>query len=127
MKEPHEDYQDRKRGVMRLILACMTLSAGLLLAQPRGNSGEWTFYVTSDTCPDYTWGLSEKDTRTALAELVRANLDEMTRTDAQPAASRHHYNMAVTQEALIFLERYPERKDELIRRVKEGPALFAAN
>ena len=62
-------------------------------------------YVTSDTCPDYTWGLSEKDTRTALAELVRANLDEMTRTDAQSTASRHRYNMAVTQEALVFLDR----------------------
>jgi hypothetical protein len=30
--------------------------------------------------------------------------------------------MAVTQEALCFVEHYPQRKDELIRRIKEGRA-----
>ena len=28
--------------------------------------------------------------------------------------------MAVTQEALCFVERYPDRKEELIRRIREG-------
>jgi hypothetical protein len=55
---------------MRAILASIVLGTALLLAQTRVHSDDWTFYVTSDTCPDYTWGSSEKDTRTAMAELV---------------------------------------------------------
>ena len=48
------------------------------------------------------------------------HLDEMQRTDKQPAENRDRYNMAVTQEALCFLERYPDRKQELINRIREG-------
>lgn len=79
-----------------------------------------TIYVANDNCPDYTWGLTEAATRRALADLVAAHLDEMTRTDNQRFESRSRYNMAVTQEAICFLEHYPERKEELIRRIREG-------
>jgi len=80
----------------------------------------WTIYVTNDNCPDYTWGYTEKQTRKAFADIVRGHLDEMKRTDGWAEADRDRYNMAVTQEALCFVEHYPERKDELIRRIREG-------
>jgi len=80
----------------------------------------WTVYVANDNCPDYTWGLTEEQTRQAFADVVRGHLDEMKRTDGQPAEHRDRYNMAVTLEAICFVERYPERKQELIDRIKEG-------
>ncbi|HUT32355.1 MAG TPA: glycosyl hydrolase-related protein [Planctomycetota bacterium] len=80
----------------------------------------WTIYVTNDNCPDYTWGFTEEQTRKAFADIVKGHLDEMTRTDNQPPESQNRYNAAVTQEALCFVEHYPQRKDELIRRIKEG-------
>jgi hypothetical protein len=80
----------------------------------------WVFYITNDNCPDYTWGFSEAETRQAYADIVAAHLDEMTRTDDRPADSRDRYNMAVTNEALCFVEKSPKRKDELVRRIKEG-------
>ena len=103
----------------RLLVCC---GACLLVAraqQPRSAS-QWTIYLTNDNCPDYTWGFTEEQSRLSFAEIVRAHLDEMTRTDAQRPENRDRYNMAVTQEALCFLERYPERKPELLRRMREG-------
>ncbi len=55
-----------------------------------------------------------------MAELVRSHLDAMARTDGEPEWNRDRYTMAVTNEALAFLEHYPERKDELVRRLREG-------
>lgn len=83
-------------------------------------ASQWTIYVTNDNCPDYTWGFTEEQTRQSFADIVRAHLDEMKRTDGELMENRDRYNMAVTQEALFFVERYPERKDELIQRIKEG-------
>lgn len=56
---------------------------------------EWTIYVANDNCPDYTWGLTEEQTRQAFADVVRGHLDEMERTDGQAAENRDRYNMAV--------------------------------
>ena len=92
----------------------------LLLAAVPAMAGLWTVYVANTTCVDSTWVLNEADTKKAVAELVRAHLDEMNRTDALPEDSRDRYNMMVLQEAEFFLERYPERGGELLRRVKEG-------
>jgi len=80
----------------------------------------WTIYITNDNCPDYTWGHTEEQTRKAFADIVRGHLDEMKRTDNEKPENRDRYNMAVAQEALCFVERYPKRKAELIRRIKEG-------
>ena len=55
-----------------------------------------------------------------MAELVRAHLDAMTRTDGEPEWNRDRYTMAVTNEALAFLEHYPERKDELVKAAARG-------
>jgi len=84
------------------------------------SASQWTIYVANTNCPDYTWVLDERNTRVAIAELVRAHLDEMRRTDPLPPESRSRYNMVAAQEAALFLERYPQRRQELIRRVKEG-------
>ncbi len=92
----------------------------LLLAAVPAMAGLWTVYIANTTCVDSTWVLNEADTKKAVAELVRAHLDEMNRTDALPEDSRDRYNMMVLQEAEFFLERYPERGGELLRRVKEG-------
>ncbi|MHC4177247.1 MAG: glycosyl hydrolase-related protein [Planctomycetota bacterium] len=90
------------------------------LGQSPGEDDRWTVYVTNDNCPDYTWGYTEEQTRQAFADIVKEHLDEMKRTDRQPPESRNRYNMAVTQEALCFAERYPGRKEELIRRIRQG-------
>jgi len=82
--------------------------------------GAWTLYITNDNCPDYTWGYTEEQTRQAFADIVRAHLDEMNRTDGQESWNQDRYNMAVTQEAICFVERCPEREAELVRRIKEG-------
>ena len=109
--------------MMRIWLVCL---AGMLLGivtpvrAGEPDAGQWTVYVANDNCPDYTWGLTEEQTRQAFADVVRGHLDEMKRTDGQPSESRDRYNMAVTQEAICFVEKYPERKQELIDRIKEG-------
>jgi hypothetical protein len=94
--------------------------AGAVAAQTPEDVSRWTIYITNDNCPDYTWGLTEEQTRKSFADIVRAHLDEMNRTDSQEPGNRDCYNMAVTQESLCFVEHYPDRKDELIRRIKEG-------
>jgi hypothetical protein len=90
-----------------------------------GDTSSWTVFITNDTCPDYTWGNTEARTRRNFADLVRSHLDEMSRTDGAAPEDRDHYNMAATMEALCFLEHYPQRKDELIRRIREGRVLVS--
>jgi hypothetical protein len=110
---------------MKIAVGFVLLLSGSVQAM---ETGEWTLYITNDNCPDYTWGLTEEQTRQAFADLVRAHLDEMNRTDglvganddSPVRANRDRYNMAVTQEALCFVERCPERQAELLRRIKEG-------
>jgi len=112
------------RGGSRRGLPFGSLALGIVLliaTRPHSSRAqEWSIFITNDNCPDYTWGLDEQATRKAFAGIVAAHLDEMARTDAQPAENRDRYNAAVTQEVLCFLEQYPRRKDELLRRVREG-------
>jgi len=105
---------------MSAALVVLGLAAAAAPAEPPDDPAAWTVYITNDNCPDYTWGFTEEQTRQAFADIVRGHLDEMNRTDSEPAADRDRYSMAVTQEALCFVERYPQRKGELIRRMKEG-------
>jgi hypothetical protein len=96
------------------------LCAVLATSQTRPNPSTWTIYVANDACSGYTWGFDEATTRRAFADVVRAHLDEMRRTDGAAFESRDRYSLSVAQEADAFLEYYPQRKEELIRRVKEG-------
>ncbi len=102
---------------MKIAVGFVLLLSGAVQAT---DAGGWTLYIINDNCPDYTWGLTEEQTRQAFADIVRAHLDEMNRTDSLESANRDRYNMAVTQEAICFVERCPERRAELIRRIKEG-------
>jgi hypothetical protein len=101
-------------GISLLLVAFA--GAGTKAADPV----QWNLYATNDNCPDYTWGLTEEQTRQAFADIVRSHLDEMNRTDGQEPWNQDRYNMAVTQEAICFVEKYPEREAELVRRIKEG-------
>ena len=96
-----------------------TATAPKYVEPPKDDPASWTVYVTNDNCPDYTWGLTEAQTRQAFADIVRAHLDEMNRTDKEPAENQDRYNAAATNEVLCFVEKYPDRKDELVRRIKE--------
>lgn len=80
----------------------------------------WRIIIANDTCPDVTWGFTEPQVRQSFADLIRAHLDEMNRTDNWPAENRNHYNIMAFVEVESFLEKYPERKEEFIRRAREG-------
>jgi len=103
-----------------LLALLSAMPAASLAADRPAEPNSWTIYITNDNCPDYTWGYTEEQTRKSFADIVRAHLDEMDRTDSEEPHNRNSYNMAVTQEALCFVEYYPQRKAELIRRIKEG-------
>ena len=106
----------RKQVLPILMLATIASLAG----QTKFSASDWTIYVTNDACSDYTWGFNEEQTRHAYADVVRAHLDEMLRTDQEKPENQDRYNLSITQEALAFVEYYPERTPELIRRIKEG-------
>jgi len=80
----------------------------------------WRILIANDTCPDVTWGFTEAQVRESFAELIRAHLDEMNRTDAGPPENRDHYNLMAFVEAEAFFEKYPGRREEFIRRAREG-------
>lgn len=86
----------------------------------RDDPSAWTIFITNDACSDYTWGFDEPTTRQAYADLVNAHLDEMTRTDHETAYNQDRYNASITHELDAFLERYPQRREELYRRIHEG-------
>jgi len=105
---------------LRWIGIVLLLAGSAWAAHEAVDPAQWTVYVANDNCPDYTWGYTEEQTRQAFADIVRGHLDEMSRTDEQEPWNRDRYNMAVTQEAICFIERYPQREAELVRRIKEG-------
>ena len=101
------------------IMGSLLLSA-IAFGEAGSEETRWTILIANDNCPDYTWGFTEEQTRQAFADIVKAHLDEMNRTDGERMENRDRYNMGVMQEALCFVEHYPDRKEELIRRIKEG-------
>ena len=106
--------------VMTLLIAISLPVAAQSGKDPDGGAEAWTIYITNDACSDYTWGFDEATTRRAFADLVNAHLDQMTRTDHEAPYNQDRYNLSITQELDAFLERYPQRKDELFRRIREG-------
>ena len=97
------------------VLAVATFGTGMA-----GDPPQWRVVIANDTCPDVTWGFTYDQTRQALADLIGAHLDEMNRTDAGAPEDRDHYNATAFIEVEAFLEKYPHRKDEFLRRVREG-------
>ncbi len=106
----------RQPALLTLLLAAIASLPG----QTRHSDSGWTIYIANDACSDYTWGFDEQQTRRAYADVVRAHLDEMLVTDREKPENRDRYNLSITQEAEAFVERYPGRRQELIRRIKEG-------
>jgi alpha-mannosidase len=102
------------------LLLLPLLSMLPVTAQTNDGAAGWTIYIANDACSDYTWGFNEEQSRRAYADVVRAHLDEMQRTDHEKPENQDRYNLSITQEADAFVEYYPERKQELIRRIKEG-------
>ena len=78
----------------------------------------WKIYISHDSCNDFTWGNDETSTRDNLAEIMRAHLDAMTQSDHAHPDERDHYTATTFVEALCFLEKYPNRKAELVARAK---------
>jgi hypothetical protein len=112
-----------EHGPMRTcLLLFVVLQAAVAPAAlaPASVRAPWRVIVANDNCPDVTWGLTYEQTRQALADLVRAHLDEMNRTDAEPLPNRDHYTMTAAFEAESFVEKYPARKEEFVRRLREG-------
>src|ERR1017187_4592049 len=81
---------------------------------------DWRIIIANDTCPDVTWGFTEAQVRQAFADLIGAHLDEMNRTDALAPEDRDHYNATAFIEVESFLEKYPQRQAEMLRRIAEG-------
>jgi hypothetical protein len=102
------------------LLLLPLLSILPLTGQTDDRAPDWTIYIANDACSDYTWGFNEEQSRRAYADVVRAHLDEMQRTDHEKPENQDRYNLSVTQEVDAFVEYYPERKQEFIRRIKEG-------
>jgi len=109
---------DTKGKQVLPILVLATISS--LAGQTQHSASDWAIYVANDACSDYTWGFNEEQTRHAYADVVRDHLDEMLRTDKEKPENQDRYNLSITQEALAFIEYYPERTPEPIRRIKES-------
>jgi hypothetical protein len=118
-KEASMPRSNRRYLTTAAACLCFVL-VGPALAQQSSLASDWTIYISNDACSDYTWGFDEKQTRKAFADVIRAHLDEMTRTDNEPVENRDRYNLSITQEGSVFLEYYPERKAEFLRRIHEG-------
>ena len=98
----------------------------LLTAAPQSppDSG-WTLYVVNDVCSDMTWGNSEAHSFQNMADIVKAHLDRMTVTDSGLWFNRDRFTTTTTNEILSFLKKYPDRRDELVERIKEGRLMLS--
>src|SRR5690242_19146609 len=85
------------------LLLLLLLSTLPLAGQASDSAADWTIYIANDACSDYTWGFDEEQSRRAYADVVRAHLDEMLRTDHEKPENQDRYNLSITQEAHAFL------------------------
>jgi len=99
---------------------CLTLWLVLFQLSLTKGQHQWKIYIANDVCLDYTWALTEEQVHDYTAELIAAHLDAMKATDHESWENMDRYTCTTTNEILFFLEKYPERKEELVSRVKEG-------
>jgi hypothetical protein len=113
-------------GMVLAIPLMLHPALSLSAAEPASTDvSRWKVFIAHDNCPDYTWGFTEEQTRQAFADIVKAHLDRMNQDPSRPAELQDRYTMAVTQEALCFVEKYPARKDELIGRIRDGRVMVS--
>lgn len=105
---------------LKIILAVFGLNFIFLKA-----NAQWQIFVSNDVCMDYTWALSEQETIDYCANLIAAHLDAMKLTDNESWPNKARYTCTVTNEVFFFLEKFPERKDELIQRIREGRIMLS--
>lgn len=86
---------------------------------------QWQIYIANDVCLDYTWCLSESQTKEYAADLIAAHLDAMNSTDKELWQNKARYTCTVTNEIFFFLEKYPYRYTELVRRISEGRIMLS--
>ena len=72
------------------------LSILSLTGQINDGDPDGTIYFANEACSDRIWGLGELQTRRAYADVVRAHLDEMQRTDHENPENQNRYNLSVT-------------------------------
>ena len=99
-------------------VACLLLYANVSYSQ-------WKIYISNDVCMDNSWCLSETRNREYAIDLMAANLDAMRETDSEPWQNRARYTCTVTNEIFYFLEKYPQRRDELIDRIRNGQIMLS--
>jgi hypothetical protein len=90
-----------------------------------GQNSLWRLYISNDVCLDYTWSLTEMQTKDYAADLIAAHLDAMNTSDNQPWQNKARYTCTVTNEIFFFLEKYPQRYNELVNRIREGRILLS--
>src|ERR1039457_1107991 len=78
------------------LLIVLVASIASLPGQTSHSGSDWTIYITNDACSDYTWGFNEAQTRRAYANVVRAHLDQMVRTDLEKPENQDRYNLSIT-------------------------------
>jgi hypothetical protein len=89
------------------------------------NNEPFLIFLSNDDCADFTWGFDEKTTRDNSVKLVAAYLDEMKLTDNHLFENKSRYTCTVTNELLFFLEKFPEKRAELMKRIKEGRIMIS--
>jgi hypothetical protein len=89
------------RSALAVLLAIVAAAfpAPASAAEAAPASAPWRIIIVHDTCPDVTWGFTEAQVRRSFADLIRAHLDEMNRTDDGPAEKRNHYSLVAFIEA----------------------------
>ena len=82
----------RFAGLVLAIPVMLHPALSLSAAEPASTDvSRWKVFIAHDNCPDYTWGFTEEQTRQAYADIVKAHLDEMKRTDDQPSPNQDRY------------------------------------
>jgi len=104
--------------------AQLTLTAGgstLTAACSVGYHRPWTVYLLSDVCTDYTWNYeTEGALRADDADLTDAEVIQAQATASGPEPNRNHYNLVHARQIEFYLERYPDRVEQLFETIRRG-------
>ena len=103
-----------------VLLSVLLATIVPLTGQTNTNASDWTIYIANDACSTTPGDSTKSRPAARTRRWCAAHLDEMPRTDQEKPENQDRYNLSITQEAQAFLEYYPDRKQELIRRIKEG-------
>jgi hypothetical protein len=112
-----KDYMTKFLGRLSTVILMLLLAQAVL--------AQWRLFISNEVCMDYTWCLTEEQMKSCMADLIAAHLDLMAITDDQSWENKARYTCTTTNEIFFFLEKYPERKNELVGRLREGRIMLA--